>query len=61
MTAYARVGAVTGSNKGVGLAIVRQLALQYHKSPSNTGPLLIYLTARNEERFYEASRTPTPA
>jgi carbonyl reductase 1 len=50
MTTYACVGAVTGGNKGVGLAIVRQLALQYPKSPLNTGPLLIYLTARNEER-----------
>lgn len=50
MTTYARVGAVTGANKGVGLAIVRQLALQYPKSSFNTGPLLIYLTARNEER-----------
>ena len=50
MTTYARVGAVTGANKGVGLAIVRQLALQYPKSQFNTGPLLIYLTARNEER-----------
>ncbi|KIW94027.1 uncharacterized protein Z519_05343 [Cladophialophora bantiana CBS 173.52] len=50
MTAYARVGVCTGSNKGIGLAIVRQLALQYPRSPRNSGPLLIYLTARNEER-----------
>lgn len=50
MTSYTRVGAVTGANKGIGLAIVRQLALQYPKSPYNNGPLLIYLTARNEER-----------
>jgi carbonyl reductase 1 len=50
MTAFTRVGAVTGANKGVGLAIVRQLALQYPKSAYNNGPLLIYLTARNEER-----------
>jgi carbonyl reductase 1 len=50
MTSYARVAAVTGANKGIGLAIVRQLALQYPKSPYNNGPLLIYLTARNEER-----------
>jgi carbonyl reductase 1 len=50
MTSYARIGAVTGGNKGIGLAIVRQLALQYPKSSFNTGPLLIYLTARNEER-----------
>jgi carbonyl reductase 1 len=45
-----RVAAVTGANKGIGLAIVRQLALQYPKSTFNDGPLLIYLTARNEER-----------
>lgn len=50
MTPYTRVGAVTGANKGVGLAIVRQLALQYPKSSYNNGPLLIYLTARNDER-----------
>jgi carbonyl reductase 1 len=54
MTAYTRVGAVTGANKGIGLAIVRQLALQYPKSAYNNGPLLIYLTARNEERGQEA-------
>ncbi|EHY53481.1 hypothetical protein HRR83_003687 [Exophiala dermatitidis] len=50
MAAYTRVGAVTGANKGIGIAIVRQLALQYPKSAYNNGPLLIYLTARNEER-----------
>jgi len=50
MSSYASIGAVTGGNKGVGLAIVRQLALQYPQSTLNTGPLLIYLTARNEER-----------
>ena len=47
---YTRVGAVTGANKGVGLAIVRQLALQYPTSPLNNGPLLIYLTARDKGR-----------
>ena len=50
MTNYSRVAAVTGANKGIGLAIVRQLALQYPQSSFNNGPLLIYLTARNEER-----------
>ncbi|KAK5052016.1 hypothetical protein LTR84_002820 [Exophiala bonariae] len=50
MTSYSRVAAVTGANKGIGLAVVRQLALQYPKSAFNNGPLLIYLTARNEER-----------
>ncbi|KAF2730503.1 carbonyl reductase [Polyplosphaeria fusca] len=47
---YSRVGVVTGANKGVGLAIVRQLALQYPKSSLNNGPLLIYLTARDKAR-----------
>ena len=37
--------------------IVRQLALQYPKSPSNNGPLLIYLTARNQGRGEEAVKT----
>ncbi len=32
---------------------VRQLALQYPQSPLNSGPLLIYLTAR------DTSRTPS--
>ena len=50
MPTYSRVAAVTGANKGIGLAIVRQLALQYPQSAFNNGPLLIYLTARNEER-----------
>lgn len=50
MTSYSRVATVTGANKGIGLAIVRQLALQYPKSSYNNGPLLIYLTARNEDR-----------
>lgn len=52
-----RVAAVTGANKGIGLAIVRQLALQYPRSPfSSNGsiPLLIYLTARNESRGRQA-------
>ncbi|CAO2651014.1 Nn.00g093110.m01.CDS01 [Neocucurbitaria sp. VM-36] len=47
---YSRVGVVTGANKGIGLAIVRQLALQYPKSPLNNGPFLIYLTARDKAR-----------
>jgi carbonyl reductase 1 len=49
-----RIAAVTGANKGVGFAIVRQLALQYPKSAFNTGPLLIYLTARDQSRGEEA-------
>jgi len=47
---YNRVGVVTGANKGIGFAIVRQLALQYPKSPLNDGPFLIYLTARDQSR-----------
>lgn len=50
MSSYTRIAAVTGSNKGVGLACVRQLALQYPQSSFNNGPLLIYLTARNQQR-----------
>ncbi|KAF1812283.1 carbonyl reductase [Eremomyces bilateralis CBS 781.70] len=48
--AYSRVAAVTGANKGIGFAIVRQLALQYPSSRFNNGPLLIYLTARDKAR-----------
>jgi len=51
---YSRIAAVTGSNKGVGLACVRQLALQYPQSSLNNGPFLIYLTARNKERGEKA-------
>ena len=54
MTSYTRIAAVSGGNKGVGLAIVRQLALQYPQSSFNNGPLLIYLTARDEGRGQEA-------
>ena len=41
-------------NKGIGFAIVRQLALQYPKSPLNGGPLLVYLTARDEKSGKDA-------
>jgi len=47
---YSRVGVVTGANKGIGRAIVQQLALQYPKSSLNNGPFLIYLTARDQGR-----------
>ncbi|KAK5118156.1 hypothetical protein LTR16_004934 [Cryomyces antarcticus] len=51
---YNRVAAVTGANKGIGFAIVRNLALQYPKSPYHDGPFLIYLTARDQNRGEEA-------
>ncbi|KAK5937119.1 hypothetical protein PMZ80_010660 [Knufia obscura] len=54
MSSYSRVAAVTGANKGVGLACVRQLALQYPQSSLNNGPFLIYLAARNKERGEKA-------
>lgn len=38
---------------------VRQLALQYPTSPLNSGPFLIYLTARSPERGQEALNTLT--
>ena len=50
MPAFTRIAAVTGANKGIGLAIVRNLALQYPTSAFNNGPLLIYLTARDKAR-----------
>ncbi|KAL8970155.1 MAG: hypothetical protein Q9183_001651 [Haloplaca sp. 2 TL-2023] len=48
--APSRIAAVTGANKGIGLAVVRQLALQYPSSSFNNGPFLIYLTARDQGR-----------
>ncbi|KAH7075455.1 carbonyl reductase [Paraphoma chrysanthemicola] len=54
MSSYSRIGVVTGANKGIGLAIVRQLALQYPKSPLCDGSFLIYLTARDQSRGEEA-------
>ncbi|KAF2847705.1 carbonyl reductase [Plenodomus tracheiphilus IPT5] len=48
--AHNTIGVVTGANKGIGLAIVRQLALQYRASPANNGSFLIYLTARDRGR-----------
>ncbi|KAF2723050.1 NAD(P)-binding protein [Polychaeton citri CBS 116435] len=57
MAVQSRVAAVTGANKGIGLAIVRNLALEYPKSPLRSGPLLIYLTARSPERGAEAVQT----
>ncbi|KAK5169592.1 uncharacterized protein LTR77_005569 [Saxophila tyrrhenica] len=57
MAVESRIAAVTGANKGIGLAIVRNLALEYPKSPLKSGPLLIYLTARSPERGSEAVKT----
>ncbi|KAF6824074.1 carbonyl reductase [Colletotrichum plurivorum] len=51
---HSRVGVVTGANKGIGYAIVRQLALQYPKSHLNNGSLLIYLTSRDKSRGEQA-------
>lgn len=52
-----RIAAVTGANKGIGLAIVRNLALQYRSSALNHGgPLLIYLCARDRGRGEDAVR-----
>ncbi|KAJ0304883.1 hypothetical protein COL5a_004369 [Colletotrichum fioriniae] len=51
---YSRVGVVTGANKGIGFAVVRQLALQYPNSHLNNGSLLIYLTARDKSRGEQA-------
>ena len=38
----------------VGLAVVRNLALQYPSSTFNNGPFLIYLTARDQQRGEDA-------
>ena len=51
---YTRTALVTGANKGIGLAIVRNLALQYPSSAFNNGPLLIYLSARDQKRGEDA-------
>ncbi len=40
--------------QGIGLAIVRQLALQYPQSSFNNGPLLIYLASRDNGRGQSA-------
>ncbi len=54
---HTRIAAITGANKGIGLAIVRNLALQYPSSTFNSGPLLIYLTARDQSRGEEAVKS----
>ncbi|OQO10630.1 hypothetical protein B0A48_03928 [Cryoendolithus antarcticus] len=57
MAPQSKIAVVTGANKGIGLAIVRNLALDYPKSPQNNGPLTIYLTARSQERGAEAVKS----
>ena len=54
MPPFSRIAAVTGANKGIGLAIVRNLALQYPSSAFNNGALLIYLCARDKRRGEDA-------
>jgi len=54
---FTRIAAITGANKGIGLAVVRNLALQYPSSTFNNGPLLIYLTARDQSRGEEAVKS----
>ncbi|KAK4982432.1 hypothetical protein LTR66_009266, partial [Elasticomyces elasticus] len=54
---FSRVAAVTGANKGVGIGIVRNIALSYPTSPLHIGPLCIYLTARSTQRGEEALQT----
>ncbi|KAI4150951.1 MAG: hypothetical protein LQ340_003796 [Diploschistes diacapsis] len=52
-----RVMSLISPNQGIGLAIVRNLALQYPKASLNSGPFLVYLTARDQSRGEEALRS----
>lgn len=54
---HTRIALVTGANKGIGYAIVRNLALQYPSSALNNGPLLIYSSARDQRRGEDAVAT----
>ncbi|KAL9125240.1 MAG: hypothetical protein Q9217_005528 [Psora testacea] len=60
MAPATRTALVTGANKGIGLAIVRNIALQYPSSTfsaNGTIPLFIYLTARDQGRGEAAIKT----
>ena len=55
-----RAVVVTGANRGIGLAIVRNLALRYPSSPLNdppTSPLRIYLASRSQQRGEDAAQS----
>lgn len=54
---YSTVGIVTGANKGIGYAIVRQLALQYSRGATSSGSFLIYLAARDGLRGESAVKS----
>ncbi|PKK64751.1 hypothetical protein RhiirC2_756175 [Rhizophagus irregularis] len=51
-----KIALVTGANKGIGYAIVRNLALRYAQRSSDNPPLTIFLTARDPNRGQESLR-----
>ncbi|KAG8528211.1 uncharacterized protein KY384_007128 [Bacidia gigantensis] len=59
MAPNASIAIVTGANKGIGLSVVKHLALQYPSSAfsrNGTLPFLIYLTARDPGRGEAAAQ-----